>query len=174
MGAQQIKRFRRDLESGERQIRRGLHHAANRGGQRYETKAKRAIIEQDAVASTELFRGIESQAVRTTGTAVTATLRSRAPHSGYVEHGTGAKGDGTYPRPGNPSPVDIAQWMVQKPTINAGEHLWPRAEFIANRISEQGVDAQPFFHDAVESGHFFTVQSLKRLVDDALGISIGI
>lgn len=180
MGAGEIKRWRRDLQSGQRQFRRDIRKATDRGRQRFERTAKENIIENDAVASTELFRGIDSYSTDGFVRGFNATeqagarLLSRAPHSGYVEHGTGMKGDGTYPDPGNPSTVTIAQWMIDKPTMNPGTHLWPRARHIAQNISEEGVDSQPFFYDGVDAAMRRTTVASRMALNRAFGFDIDV
>lgn len=113
--------------------------------------AKANVIENDAVASTELFRGIgyRSRGNRT-------IIHSDAGHSGMVEFGTGPKHiinpyTERYETPDLSAELvsNLVKWAVQKPTLNPqnpNAFGWKVARTISGNTEAPGGTApQPFF-----------------------------
>lgn len=123
---------------------------------------KREVIENDAVASTELWRGLGFRRLSPTS----VELHSDAPYSGYVEHGTGPNGDGTYPASDNVPIPDIFEWMVQKPTF-VGEPTFGLAVIIAQNLEKYGQRQQPFFKHGFDDAADKTKREMRKILHQA-------
>lgn len=167
MGSRDIKQFRRKLKRTKRDIEESRRTRPREAGQRFTWDAKQAIARQDANASGELFRGIGYKRVASGRDRTQVVLESTAPHSGFVEHGTGIKGDGLYPA-GNPTTGRIAEWITEKPTFRLRGPLWPVASQIASNIREKGTDPQPFFEGSVSDAWNRMLISLRFDLNEAL------
>lgn len=150
--------FKRDIRSAKRKLERDAKPNARRAAQRGVQRGRERIVSQDAVASTELFRQMGS-APQPTDELAAYQLYNSASYAAYVDKGTGDYGP--YPS-GNPSRQTIRQWMRVKPTFRVPAN--PRvanavAEFIRQKINEQGTEPQPFWQDAKDA-------AIDRLVNE--------
>lgn len=150
---QKIKRLGRRLEKEPRR-------SVERGAAAMVADMKAEIVENDAVASTELFRGIvinRGDVLHGDGSSIRVV--STASHSGFVEFGTGA-----FHRP-NPYTQRyeapsfsgrlvsaLIEWATIKPSVqteNPGALGWAVARVISGEADDTdrppGTKAQPFF-----------------------------
>lgn len=134
------RRMRRKLDKDPKQtVRRDLN--------KMEHQMKANVVEMDAVASTELFRSF--RVLRTVAPGENATrfkLTNNAPYAAFVEHGTGPKGDGSYPAPayGPRLIAGLKEWAIAKPTVNV-TFIDAWAKEAAYTVSTKGTEEQPFF-----------------------------
>lgn len=127
--------------------------------------AKTKIVHEDAVASTELFRGGE---VNVLGPDKVELSWRSVDHAPFVEYGTGEKGSiraaqglgersTPFPAPNNPFALvpNIVEWITVKPTFTplGDESVFGLATGISHSIAgegdgQSGTPAQPFLGPA--------------------------
>jgi hypothetical protein len=143
MGTKGFASFRNRLNRMERSIERDSRQIPRQVAAVGTTRMKRELIENDAVATTELWRSIGWDRISPTA----VKLFADADYAGYVEKGTGKRGDGTYKTPSNVPVDEIFKWMQAKPSF-VGEVSIPVAHIIAKKLEENGQASQPFFGPA--------------------------
>jgi hypothetical protein len=159
MGTNDIRSFARELRRNKRSLEREARDITSdvAGGMVF--NVKRDIIDNDAVASTELFRSVQQRPYRRralAGKPVAGRRVEVADEKGaLVSFGTGIRGD-SLPRlakamygrhrfqAGDPSVGEIMTWMRVKPSFTLPP-TWPLAQAIASKIQNEGTPAQPFF-----------------------------
>lgn len=174
--AKSIKQFRRDMEDAIDEIEDGMKDAAKLGVDTYKTEARHTLAVDDKVASAELFNGIKghSFSVQKFGNkrVVRAKYLSDAPHSGYVEHGVGDKGDGKFPKNPDVTWDVIFEWGNVKPTFFWFQNPIGASQRIAANIRGEGegrggIAPSPFFKPSVEQGFSVTEAVLRFRLEDA-------
>jgi len=158
--------FKRDIRSAKRTLERDAKPNARRAANRGVQRGRERIIEQDTVASTELFRQMGAEPQPTDELAA-YQLYNRANYAGFVDKGTGEYGP--YPS-GNPSRQTIRQWMRVKPTFRVPANPQVAnavAEFIRQKIAERGTKAQPFWEDAKDAAMDRLVKESRETLRDA-------
>lgn len=159
MATSDLRDFARDLRRTKRRLERDAKQTTSRVSDDMVYGVKRRIIDNDAVASTELFRSVTSYP-HSQPSVNGPVLRGRrvevADEKGaLVAFGTGSRGMSlprlarrTYGRnrfrAGNPSAGDIMHWLKIKPSLSLPPE-WPLAQAIASKIQKQGTEEQPFF-----------------------------
>lgn len=94
----------------------------------------------------ELQESIHTESVSLVGTAVTGEVVASAPHAGFVEFGTGIRGDGTYPGPLPESGVPITgEWIYDYKQQN-----W------------EGHEAQPYMRPAIDESHSAILDTYRK------------
>lgn len=174
-----LDKLRTKIERGRKQIERGSKRGIKRDAARTVHTAKSNIVEQDAVASTELFRSF-AVIERTHPNDVTGVrIENTAAHAGLVEYGTGQKG--RYASPFNKkfdSPsmslrlvANLEKWYIEKPSLyveNPTAAAWGTARIISgNTEKRSGTSAQPFFKPAWEANQKRFVWSVEHAVERA-------
>lgn len=154
------------MESAKRRLARAKDQSVRKAGVAYEQTAKRRIVRDGAVASAELFRAIDSD-VRTGNTVSSVDLLAGADHAGYVEHGIGERGDGTYPESPRPPTWRILEWGMEKPDFTFQGPPWAVAASIADDIEQHGIDEQPFFEPGVGHAKVAVRQELTRAFESS-------
>lgn len=134
------------------------------GEMKHEMKGN--VVEMDAVATTRLFRAFNIANRRGPTGDPRIVLSNNAAYAGFVEHGTGPKGDGTYPAPamGPRLIAGLKEWAIAKPTVNV-TFIDAWAKEAALTVSREGTEAQPFFWpvwEANKSGLVARVRSRVR------------
>lgn len=169
------KSLRRSIIKLQKDINRRVNDEVSDGLDATERRAKRNLVEKDAVATTETFNSFVKTRVATPE-AERHTLTNESPHAQFVEWGTGAKfGTSTYKRmPMNhyaaPSfsvslVAAIARWITIKPGFRRGgpgeAASIPIARVIAGETDKpSGTAPQPFMRPA----WFFEKPKLKANV----------
>jgi hypothetical protein len=155
MGLRGMQSLRRKVRRGEQRLDDKVNNAIEREAGRTVAQMKGRVVENNTVHTTELFRKIGYTQLET-GTTV---IYSRAPHSAYVEFGTGAKqrpraGIPQFPAPDYSGELvgALINWVQTKPYFE-GDRSNPYQT--ANRIalsisgvadnSAGGTDPHPFF-----------------------------
>jgi hypothetical protein len=162
VGTRGFTSFANKIRSGRRKLSRAEEQIPRRAGQVGVANIKRKLIQSDLVATTELWRSV-SHEYRGGGT---VWLKVDAPYAGFVEHGTGVKGDGKYPAPDFVPMFEILEWMSAKPTF-VGEVSIGKAMIIANSLEEKGQREQPFFAPAWDETVTFTKDQMREARDEA-------
>lgn len=174
----EMSRLRRKLKRIERKLDRKPRRAVKRGAAGTVADMKRNVIENDAVASTELFRGIGYS----TEGENRIIIESEAGHSGFVEFGTGPKHienpyTDHYSKPSFSGRLVAAltRWAAVKPTIPTDDVDpfsigWAVARSISGEAegSIGGQEPQPFFIPAWEQNRPAIVAMVDRAVERAL------
>lgn len=133
-----------------------MRQAATRA--RTELRENDSVVTGELVSNTEYTRGneVSSHAVSQVsgGTYGTHIVRSGAPHSPFVEYGTGIR-QRTRPQgqsfraPSVPPTGEIYEWMIEKGvTPRAGNTMLEAAELIAQSIAAYGQSPHPFMRPA--------------------------
>lgn len=124
---------------------------------------KETVVAQDAVASTELFRGIGYHRVMGH-----IRIYSDAPHSGYVEFGTGPRHVfNPYTRKyGTPSFSSrlvgaLARWAALKPSVAWIDPMGAAMKISGNTEEPGGTDPKPFFVPTWESNRSLLVREVR-------------
>jgi len=151
-------------------------------------KMQRKIINNDAVASTELFRSfvVRGPTAQDFGR-WSVRLTNYAPHAPYVEFGTGGFEGPSYPShltrnfaapPMSPHLVqEIRAWIYMKPTFVVRENMTvgSTAQAIATAIAfgsdtrPAGTPAQPFFFNAWFEEELMFIKSMRRTFKRKIG-----
>lgn len=153
-----LQSLQKDLRDLGRNLERYPNEAARDGLAEVERSAKGRIMQNDAVASTALWRSfVQTETVVDVGVH-RHRLANVAPHAKFVEFGTGDKfrpNPYTTPyRAPTMSPVlvrEIKKWMVVKPSFTPYNDLNEAAIRVSLVISgnvegkPSGTPAQPFF-----------------------------
>lgn len=165
------KSIQRKLTKIKNNLRDNVADAAESSLDATERRAKRKVVENDAVASTDLYRGFRqthTYVVKTRGPAERYTLTNSEPHAKLVEWGTGGHfgtgGSWGFSPPPNryESPsfsiqliIAIKDWIMEKPGFRkARPPRWaavPIARSIARGSPSDplpGTSAQPFMRPA--------------------------
>lgn len=159
-----------------------IEHNATRAAERQAVsiaaEMKENVIAQDAVGSTELFRGIGvlTGAGATPWSSAHIVIESSAPHSGFVEFGTGpqhrsnryTRRYGT-PDLGGDLVANLVKWAELKPSLHVDNPIgfaWAVGQNISGNNPEVvgGTAPQPFFIPAWEANK----KRLKRIVKFAV------
>lgn len=177
MGIRGMNSLRRKVRRAEQRLDDSVNNAVERQAGQTVARMKRNVIQHNAVHTTELFRKIGYTQLET-GTTV---IYSRAPHSAYVEFGTGAKqrpraGIPHFPAPdySNELVGALINWVLTKPYFE-GDRSNPYVT--ANRIALSisgvaegavgGTDPQPFFLPA----WFDKEDDFRRAVRNAVSVT---
>lgn len=174
-----MKSLVRRVESMKDDLDSKPERAVSNGAARTVATAKENVVAEDAVASTELFRGIQ---YRKRGNRV--VIESTAPHSGYVEFGTGQHHvlnpwTRRYKAPDfSPQLVGaLTEWAVEKDAINRAYDIRDPVSFataVGLRISGNvdgemsGTEAQPFMRPAWNSNKPLLLQEVQKAVRDSV------
>lgn len=158
-----------------RDLGRKPQRAVRRSAASTVSAMKRLVVEHDAVASTELFRGIhyESRGSKT-------IIESSAPHSGYVEFGTGPKHTlnpytRRYRKPefSGALVASLIEWATIKPSLpveNPSAFGWAVARSISGEAdgSIGGTEPQPFFVPTWEQKKTIMMDRVRDAVTDSV------
>lgn len=170
MGLNNLRSVQRSIEGLKNDLQDDVAEAAEDGLDRTERLAKRKIVENDAVASTSLYRGFkqtQSEVPTSKGPAKRYTLTNTEPHAKLVEWGTGGHFNtgGSYgftppanrysaPSMGAALYTAILEWIIIKPVMTWNPPFMA-AHFISQSIvygSESdplpGTPSQPFMRPA--------------------------
>lgn len=160
-----MTRLRNRLQRGKRTLNREADASTRRAAQAGVATGKQHIIEQDAVASTELFRSMNWQRVHGDFRGAASVLFNDAPYARFVDEGTGSYG----PWPaGDPGPFVIKRWMEMKPSfVEPADPLvkWAVAEEIAGNIRESGTKPRPFWDSAVDVAGETLLNGMRTAVE---------
>jgi hypothetical protein len=149
----------RKLQKAQRQVPDAVEDSVSDDLDSIIRRAKRYIIQDDAVATAELFHAFYKISYESK-----IEIGNDAPHAKYVEYGTGTYfGTTTWPVPSGLSKykaadfsseliVEIMQWARIKPSLQIHSNLRGFAVEVAKEIDEKGTEAQPFFRPAVHKG----------------------
>lgn len=151
-----------------------------------ERNAKRRIIEQDAVQTTDLYRGFVQSTVKTPR-ATRKRLRNTARHGNVVEWGSGQQFgssgfsqmplNGPYKAPSFSTTLvnAIREWIVEKPTFRRVNALPEDAAVgiargIAGNVDNRpsGTPPQPFMRPAWRHGKRVLDHQARKNVREAL------
>lgn len=150
--------------------------AARRSASSISTDMKRRVVQNDAVATTELYRGIGS-----IPTLNGVKIVSNAGHSGFVEFGTGPKHvlnpyTRRYSKPNFSDALvgALIEWASVKPSLITDNPVavgHRAAMAISGRADDHvgGTDPQPFFVPAWKEGKPVLVNRVEDAVEDAVG-----
>ena len=98
------------------------------------------------VSSGELHDSIHTASVQIVGTQVSGTVVADAPHAGFVEFGTGLRGEGTYPYDLPESGVPYTgNWVYDFRNQN-----W------------QGMEAQPYLRPSLDTARGAIIAAYRR------------
>lgn len=180
MGAEGFEQAARKLERMGNDIEDNASNAVRRKSNEIAAQMKENIINHDAVATTELFRGITvlTGEGASAGSIFHAVIESSAPHSGFVEFGTGA-----YHRPNSytrryTAPdlsgrlvAQLTEWATLKPSLHVADpasFAWAVAHKISGNTEEPGgTKPQPFFVPAWEAHEDRVVRRVGYAVERA-------
>lgn len=176
MGTRGFGKFKRKVRKMKRDLNRKPKQAVDRSSTRIVADMKQNVVDNDAVASTELFRGIQYEK-----TARGGKLKSTADHSAVVEFGTGPRH--------RPNPYtsrfdtpelsmelvrSLEEWFILKPSRPTPSDPRGAAWGLANRIAGNdgdslgGTDAQPFFVPAWRRGRHRLLRNVRGAVEDSV------
>lgn len=177
MGLNGLRSLANQVESMKDDLDDKPQAAVRRNAARTVASAKERVVQEDAVASTELFRGIgyKRRGSRT-------IIESAAPHSGFVEFGTGQQHITNpwtrhYKAPDfSPQLVGVlTEWVVQKPSLRGQIHdPVSFAEKVAWNISgnnpdrPSGSEAQPFFRPAWNRNKALLLEEVRFAVRNSI------
>lgn len=156
------RRMKRNLDKEpKKEVRRGM------GVVRHEQKS--LVVEHNALASMTLLRSFTRREMVGPSGQWRYEHKNTAPYAGFVEHGTGPKGDGTYVSPayGPRLVAGLKQWAIAKPTVNV-TFLDAWAQSAARTISQEGTVPQPFFWPVWETHESVIVGRVRAAVKDAV------
>lgn len=174
-----LDKLRTKIERGKKQIERGTRRGIDRDAARTVHTAKSNIVEQDAVASTELFRSFAVIERTIPSDVYGVRIENTAGHAGFVEYGTGDKA--RYASPFHKkfdSPemslrlvANLERWFIEKPSLyveNPTAAAWGSARIISGNTEHlSGTDPQPFFEPAWEANQKRFVWSVEHAVERA-------
>lgn len=169
MGLQGSRSLRRRVASMQRDLDRKPDRTISREASRTVNDMKRRVVEQDAVASTELYRGIGYRSIGDT-----YVIHSSAGHSGFVEFGTGVYSS-RYDAP-DFSPQLVAalvDWSVIKPSLLVDDPVsfgYAVARHVAGVAegSVPGTEPQPFFFETWDRRKHSMIAAVRDAVSDSV------
>lgn len=140
-----VEKYRRKVDdAGERMVREMVDYGVK--------KAKEAAMYMDAYDSGELVNGIVGEQVETLGSVV-----STAPHSAFVEFGTGVRGMGSQ----HPDP-NLANWKYD---VNEhGEAGWWYWGDDGRWHWTAGMPSRPYMYDTAKAMKESVVQIAKDVM----------
>jgi hypothetical protein len=162
MGTKGFASFRNRLNRMERSIERDSRQIPRQVASIGETRMKWELTSNDSMATMELWNSIGWDRIAPTA----VKLFADADYAGYVEKGTGKRGDGTYKAPSNVPVMEIHKWMQAKPSF-VGEVSIPVAHIIAKKLEANGQASQPFFGPAWEQVRQVFKRQLRESLSDA-------
>lgn len=159
--------LQRRLESMKDDIDDAANEAVSDALDATERRAKRNIVEQDAVQTTQLYRGFLKRSFPVTANRTRHLLTNIAPHAKFQEYGTGdqfgaTRWSGVFPPPSRrfdaPSfsmtlITEIETWILQKPSFRLDGDVRRMAVEISLSLSglsdnPSGHPPQPFMRPA--------------------------
>lgn len=183
MGLNGNRSLRKKLNRMETKLDRGTSTAVRRGSAAIVSSMKRRVVFNDAVASTELFRGIQHR-VGAGGPGVSRRIiESTAPYSGFVEFGTGPKhrinpytNQYRKPRFSGSLVAALTEWAAMKPSLqtdNPGAVGYAVALSISGEAegSIGGTEPQSFFFPAWDAGKPGLMSKVEGRVEKAVRFS---
>lgn len=178
MGLQGSSGLKRKLRRMERKLDEKPQRAVDRTATSIASNMRANVAFNDAIASSELLNGIVYRPHGKTGGSIIST----APHSGYVEFGTGPRHMSNpytrrYRAPDFSGALVSAliEWAMIKPTLYVDDPQsvgWAVARRISGETERPGgTDPQPFFFPAWEHGKKRVVRSVETAVRSAVRYS---
>lgn len=176
MGLNGLNSLTSKVQRMERDLDRKPKRTVSRHSARTVSTMKGNVVEQDAVASTGLFRGIHYRRVSPSR----FIIESSAGYSGFVEFGTGPKHvenpyTDHYDKPefSNQLVAALVKWASIKPSlpsIDPTEFGFKVAMSISGRAdgSIGGTAPQPFFLPAWKAHKPLMIESVEEDVRDAV------
>lgn len=156
MGVRGMKGLQRKVQRMKRDLGDEVEDAVESGARRTAAEMQRNVAQKNTVWRGNLYRAIRYRK-QPSASYASFIIEANTPYAGFVEFGTGARGDQTAPpqfRYGSPSPSDfgevlgaIVDWVETKPVF-FGPRTFGVATAIAERIVEQGTHAHPFMRPA--------------------------
>lgn len=171
-----VKKMKRDLQiKTDKAAREGLAHV--------EHAAKANVVENDSVASTELFRSFKVRHVPRYGSS-RWVFENTADHAAFVEFGTGPRHRvNPYTRKFKAPPFtaklvsEIRQWALVKPSLRGqitdlDVFAWRTARRIAGRSEGRlgGTDPEPFFVPAWQQQGWRVRMKIRQAFEEATDI----
>lgn len=162
----------KDLENIKDELESEVDNSVETAANRFERAARRNIDSNDAKATGELKRKIYSTKIQDSDT-INYKVISSAPHSAYVEFGTGGKNNATRAifkfDAASPSVSEIEDWAYAKGiTPDYYDTIRGMSQAIVDQIEEEGTPHQPYMRPAFHFNKVDAYEDVARGVNKAI------